>query len=89
VFSIIPGTLPEAELEQRLRAPDAIAIIKLGRNFAKVKSVLERVGRASQATYVERGTTAQELIVPLPDKTDRESAYFSLILVPQLGVERP
>ncbi|MEO8178738.1 MAG: precorrin-2 C(20)-methyltransferase [Deltaproteobacteria bacterium] len=89
VFSILPGTLPEAELERRLRAPDAIAIIKLGRNFAKVKRVLERVGRAHQSTFVERGTTARELVLPLLEKTDEQAIYFSLILVPQLGIERP
>jgi len=82
VFSILPGTLPEAELERRLRTPDPVAIIKLGSNFAKVRRVLERVGRASQATYVERGTTEQELILPLLAKTEPKAAYFSLILVP-------
>jgi precorrin-2/cobalt-factor-2 C20-methyltransferase len=85
VFSILPGTLSESELERRLRAPDAVAIIKLGRNFAKVKRVLERVGRARQATFFERGTTAQELVLPLLEKTDEQAIYFSLILVPQLS----
>jgi precorrin-2/cobalt-factor-2 C20-methyltransferase len=89
VFSILPGTLSEAELERRLRAPDAVAIIKLGRNFAKVKRVLERVGRAHEATFVEHGTTARERVLPLVEKTDEQAVYFSLILVPQLGVERP
>lgn len=81
VFSVIPGTLPEAELELRLSAADAAVIIKLGRNYAKVRGVLERLGRASQATYVEHGTTERELIIPLRDKTGDESPYFSLILV--------
>jgi precorrin-2/cobalt-factor-2 C20-methyltransferase len=57
VFSIIPGTLAEAELESRLARGDAAAIIKLGSNVGKVKRVLERLGRAHEATYVERGTT--------------------------------
>jgi precorrin-2/cobalt-factor-2 C20-methyltransferase len=82
VFSIIPGTLPDAELEARLSNPDPAAIIKLGRNFAKVKAVLERLGRAGSATYVEHGTTSREVILPLRDKTGDTSAYFSLILVP-------
>jgi precorrin-2/cobalt-factor-2 C20-methyltransferase len=83
VFSILPGTLSELELERRLRAPDAIAIIKLGRNFAKVKRVLERVGRAQRSTFVERGTTTREVVLPLLEKTDEQAIYFSLILVPQ------
>jgi precorrin-2/cobalt-factor-2 C20-methyltransferase len=82
VFSIVPGTLPEAELESRLRSGDPTAIIKLGRNFGKVKAVLERLGRARGATYVERGTTPSERIVPLGEQHGDASIYFSLILVP-------
>lgn len=89
VFSVLPGTLPEAELEQRLRAPDAVVIIKLGRNFPKVRDVLERVGRAGDATYVEHGTTRRERLLPLREKTDAQAAYFSLILVPQLSATPP
>lgn len=82
VFSIVPGTLPERELEARLGGEDPAAIIKLGRNFGKVKAVLERLGRAQGATFVERGTTLEERIVPLLEQTGDISAYFSLILVP-------
>ena len=82
VFSIVPGTLPERELEARLGGGDPAAIIKLGRNFGKVKAVLERLGRAHGATFVERGTTPNERIVPLPEQLGDTSAYFSLILVP-------
>jgi precorrin-2/cobalt-factor-2 C20-methyltransferase len=84
VFSIVPGTLPEAELEARLTTGDPTAIIKLGRNFGKVKAVLERLGRASSATYVERGTTPSERIVPLAEQAGDTSVYFSLIIVPAL-----
>jgi precorrin-2/cobalt-factor-2 C20-methyltransferase len=87
VFSIVPGTLPEAELEARLKTGDPTAIIKLGRNFGKVKAVLERLGRADRSTFVERGTTPSERIVPLAEQTGDASVYFSLILVP--AVEPP
>lgn len=90
VFSVIPGTLPAAELELRLEAADAAVVIKLGRNYAKVRGVLERLGRASHATYVEHGTTERELIIPLRDKTDDVAPYFSLILVATAdGAPRP
>ena len=85
VFSIVPGTLPEAELEARLATGDPTAIIKLGRNFGKVKAVLERLGRAQRATYFERGTTSSERIVPLLEQPGDTSIYFSLILVPPAG----
>jgi precorrin-2/cobalt-factor-2 C20-methyltransferase len=84
VFSIVPGTLPEAELEARLKTGDPTAIIKLGRNFGKVKAVLQRLGRAAGATYVERGTTTSERIVPLVEQLGDTTIYFSLILVPAI-----
>ena len=89
VFSIVPGTLPEAELEARLSSGDPAAIIKLGRNFGKVKGVLERLGRAASATFVERGTTASERIVPLSEQLGDASIYFSLILVPAVEAPQP
>jgi precorrin-2/cobalt-factor-2 C20-methyltransferase len=81
-FSIIPGTLREETLQQKLAGTDAAAIIKLGRNFAKVRRVLESLGRLESATYFERGTTEHEVIIPLAQKTDDKAPYFSLILVP-------
>jgi precorrin-2/cobalt-factor-2 C20-methyltransferase len=89
VFSIVPGTLPEPELEARLRSGDPTAIIKLGRNFGKVKAVLERIGRAHAATFIERGTTPNERIVPLCEQQGDTSVYFSLILVPSVDPARP
>jgi precorrin-2/cobalt-factor-2 C20-methyltransferase len=81
-FSIIPATLSERELEVKLSGEDAAAIIKLGRHFAKVRRVLERLGRLHGATYFEYGTTAREVVLPLRDKTDDRSLYFALIIVP-------
>jgi precorrin-2/cobalt-factor-2 C20-methyltransferase len=81
-FSIVPGTLPESELEERVKTGDALAIIKLGRNLSKVRRVLARVGRLAEATYFERGTTEQAVVLPLSEKTDDQSIYFSLVIVP-------
>jgi precorrin-2/cobalt-factor-2 C20-methyltransferase len=81
-FTVVPGTLAEDELEQRLRSAEAIAIIKLGKHFAKVRRVLARLGRLDGATYFEHGTTAREVVLPLSDKRDDQSQYFSLIIVP-------
>ncbi|MET0342805.1 MAG: precorrin-2 C(20)-methyltransferase [Polyangiales bacterium] len=82
VFSIVPATLPESALEAKLRESEAAAIIKLGRNFSKVRRVLARLGRLEGATYFERGTTDAEVIMPLAQKTDDSSIYFALIIVP-------
>ncbi|MET0593219.1 MAG: precorrin-2 C(20)-methyltransferase [Polyangiaceae bacterium] len=81
-LAVVPGTIPEEELEARLRAVDAAVVIKLGRNFGKVRKVLARLGRLERATYCERGTTSQQIVMPLVEREGDHSPYFSLILVP-------
>jgi precorrin-2/cobalt-factor-2 C20-methyltransferase len=74
--------LSEAELERRLLDADAAVVMKLGRHLEKVRRVLGRTGRLSRAIYVERGTTAESLTVPLEQKRDDVAPYFSVVLVP-------
>ena len=81
-FSIVPGTLPESALEERVKSGDALAIIKLGRNLSKVRRVLARLDRLHEATYFERGTTSEAVVMPLAQKTDDQSIYFALVIVP-------
>ena len=82
VFVVLPATLPEAELERRFADADAAVVMKLGRHLPKVRRVLRRTGRLSQAIYVERGTTSEAVTMPLADKRDEAAPYFSVILVP-------
>lgn len=81
-FSIIPGTLPEELLRSKLEHTEAAAIIKLGRNFGKVRRVLEQLGRMDNARYFEHGTTTRERACALSEKLDEQAPYFSLIIVP-------
>jgi precorrin-2 C20-methyltransferase/precorrin-3B C17-methyltransferase len=81
-LTVLPGTLSEEVLTARLSAPGAFAIIKLGRNFAKVRSALQRAGVADRALFIERATMAAECIVPLAEVNPLQVPYFSLILVP-------
>jgi precorrin-2/cobalt-factor-2 C20-methyltransferase len=82
VFTVLPGTLPEPELERRLADADAAVVMKLGRNLPKVRRALERAGRLDRAIYVERGTTAAAVTLPLAAKTGDEAPYFAMVLVP-------
>ncbi len=82
---VLPGTLPFGSLIERLRMADAAVIMKLGRNFAKVRTAVAEAGLLSRATYVERGTMENEISMPLADKTDEVAPYFSLILIPGQG----
>jgi precorrin-2/cobalt-factor-2 C20-methyltransferase len=82
VFTVLPGTLPEYELERRLADADAAVVMKIGRHLAKVRRALDRAGRLEQAIYVERGTMANAAIMPLIDKLDTYAPYFAIVLVP-------
>jgi precorrin-2/cobalt-factor-2 C20-methyltransferase len=86
VFSVLPGTLAQDELERRLNETDAVVVIKLGRNLPKVRRALERTGRLARAVYVERGTMTGERAIPLAAKADDCAPYFAMVLVP--GWER-
>ncbi len=81
-MTIVPGTLCEDELALRLAGGGAYAIMKLGRNFAKVRAALVRAGVFERALYIERATMAAERIVPLADVDPASVPYFSLIVVP-------
>jgi len=82
VFTVLPGTLPEYELERRLADTDAAVVMKIGRHLAKVRRALDRVGRLDRAIYVERGTMANASVMPLVDKLDTFAPYFAMVLVP-------
>jgi precorrin-2/cobalt-factor-2 C20-methyltransferase len=82
VLSVLPATLPEAELTRRLGESDAVAVIKLGRNLPKVRRALIGAHRLDGAVYVERGTMADAAVMPLAGKADDAAPYFAVVLVP-------
>ena len=65
---------------------DAAAIIKVGRNLSKVRRVLEQAQLLHCATYVERATMPNQLIVPLSGLDAPDAPYFSMILVHRRGL---
>jgi precorrin-2/cobalt-factor-2 C20-methyltransferase len=82
VFTVLPATLPEYELERRLADTDAAVVMKIGRHLAKVRRALDRAGRLDRAIYVERGTMANAAVMKLTDKLDTFAPYFAMVLVP-------
>jgi precorrin-2/cobalt-factor-2 C20-methyltransferase len=81
-LAVLSGVLPEDELRRRLADADAAVVMKLGRNFDKVRRVLGELGLAERALYVERATMANQRIVPLDEVDPMASPYFSLLVVP-------
>jgi len=85
ILSVLPGTLPEHELCERLTGCDAAVVMKVGRNLAKVKRAIASAGKMQRAIYVERGTMPDERIVPLAECDADNGPYFSMVLIPGLG----
>ena len=81
-LSVLSGVLGHDELKRRLADADAAVIMKLGRNFTKVRQVLVELGLDTRALYVERATMANQKIVALDEVDPQSSPYFSLIIVP-------
>ena len=81
VLTVIPGPLDADTMKQRLADADAAAIIKVGRHFDKIRGVIDALGLAENARYIERATMAEQRIVPLADVGDHDAPYFSMILV--------
>jgi precorrin-2/cobalt-factor-2 C20-methyltransferase len=80
VLTVVPGPLPDGELEARLEQSDAVAIIKIGRHFKRLKALLSKLNLLSCACYLERVSLAEERILRLEDTMD-EAPYFSMILI--------
>jgi precorrin-2/cobalt-factor-2 C20-methyltransferase len=82
IFTVLPATLPENELVRRLAEADAAVVMKVGQHLPKLRRALERSGRLARALYVERGTMAEEKMIPLAAKLDDDAPYFAVVLVP-------
>ncbi len=84
-LAVLPGTLDEQQLVDRLRRTDAAVIMKVGRNLGKVRRAVEAAGLLPRAVYVERGTMENERVLPLADCHDATGAYFAMVLIPGQG----
>jgi precorrin-2/cobalt-factor-2 C20-methyltransferase len=79
--SVIPATLAEDELARRLAVSEMVAIIKIGRHFAKLRRVLDELGLLDNAVYVERATLPNQRIAPLAEIDPATVPYFAMALV--------
>jgi precorrin-2/cobalt-factor-2 C20-methyltransferase len=81
VMTVLPGTMPEAELVERMRAADALVVMKTGRNLPKVRRALAAAGRLDAAWLVERGTMPGERVLRLAETDPEDCPYFAIVLV--------
>jgi precorrin-2/cobalt-factor-2 C20-methyltransferase len=81
VLSVLPGTLDEGALVERLGQCDAAVIMKVGRNLPKIQAAVRTAGLAHRAIYVERGSMQGERVLPL-EEIETAAPYFSMVLIP-------
>lgn len=86
ILSVIPASLPEEALSDRLAmiaaAGDGALVIKLGRHFGKLQQVLRRLGLIDRAVYVERASLPQQRVLPLAAVDPASVPYFAAALLP-------
>ncbi|MEM6464685.1 MAG: precorrin-2 C(20)-methyltransferase [Pseudomonadota bacterium] len=80
VLTIVPGPLPDDVMARKLDDADAAVIIKVGRHFSRIKKLIERLGLAATAGYLERISLAEERILPL-EMVAGPAPYFSMIMI--------
>jgi precorrin-2/cobalt-factor-2 C20-methyltransferase len=80
-ISVIPATLAEEALTRKLAESDMAAVIKIGRHFAKLHRVLDRLGLLDAAVYVERATLPNQRTARLSDIDPGTVPYFAMALI--------
>ena len=79
-LTVLPGPMDEATLRARIAGAEAVAIMKVGRHLPKIRAVIEDLGLTDSATYIERATLPEQVVLPLSQAPDK-APYFSMILL--------
>jgi precorrin-2/cobalt-factor-2 C20-methyltransferase len=81
VVKILPAMLPEDRLRDELLGAESAAIVKVGRHFPKIRTILGLLNLASRARIVIKATHEDQRTVALNDFDGDTLPYFSTILV--------
>ncbi len=80
VLTVLMATLPEEELARRIRDSNALVVMKIGRNLAKLRCAVEAAGKDDCAWLVEYATMADQKTTPLRE-AQAVTGYFSILLI--------
>ncbi|MYH58108.1 MAG: precorrin-2 C(20)-methyltransferase [Boseongicola sp. SB0675_bin_26] len=82
ILTVLAGTLDEDVLVQHMAAADALVVMKVGRNLCKVRTALERAGRAQDAWMIECAAMVDQKVARLADVPEGHvPPYFTIVLV--------
>ena len=80
VLTVLPGTLDNDVMLDRIKASEAVVIMKIGRHLGRIRDLLSAQGLAQQALYVSHASLPYEKALLLSDAPDT-APYFSMILL--------
>jgi len=81
VLTVLPGPLSDEELTNRINVADALAVIKIGRHFNRLRALIEKLNLLPHAIYAERVSLGSERLMPLAEVSEDTAPYFSMILI--------
>lgn len=82
VLTILPGTLPTAQLVQHLGRTDAAVIMKLGRTSTDVRAALQDTGKLATSWYAERVSHPDQVLAKYADVADTDVPYMAVVVHP-------
>ena len=80
IMTVLMATLPEEALAERIAHTDALVVMKIGRNLAKLRRALVHAGREGEAWLIEYAAMTQQRVLPLAD-VGESVPYFSIVLI--------
>jgi precorrin-2/cobalt-factor-2 C20-methyltransferase len=80
VLTVLMATLPPEDLARRIRDTDALVVMKIGRNLAKLRDAVTAAGREEDAWLVEHAAMAEQRVTRLRD-AEAVTPYFSILLI--------
>jgi precorrin-2/cobalt-factor-2 C20-methyltransferase len=80
-LTVVPATLDEPALSDRILAAETVVVVKLGRHLAKLQQTLRRLGLLDDAIYVERATMPNQRTARLAEIEAGAAPYFSMAIV--------
>lgn len=80
-LQIIPATLDEAILIDKIRTGNNVAIYKVGRHFARLLQIIKNLNLVEKSNLIEYVSQSQQKITPLAATNDQTKPYFSMIII--------